>query len=984
MARARSRTAIGRTSTALGVAGTIALAPVLTGALPALAQEQAAAALDPVTIRVGANDGFTRVEFAGVVGSRARIRREGQAVIVRIGTTAAPDVSRLRVDPPPGVDDVQTRATMDATEIVMTLAEGADARSGMADGAVFLNLYPAGATPPPTAASAVPAGGAVPVTAVKAGERVTLTFGWAAPVGAAVFRRGEAVWVVFDTAARMDMSQARDLGPASDARWAVGPDYTAIRIAAPEGLAVTANGQGGQWSVTIGGPSGGGSGVTVDRDDAGATSLVATMAGATKTVWLTDPMVGDRFAAVTALAPGKGFGDRRQTVDLTLLPTAHGLAVETPTDDLTIRADGDLVTLGRPGGLTLSPPSMGLEASAPVEAETPRKADFPALVLADWAAVGDEGFSRRHRRLQDGATEESIAASDNPRAPIAARLAYIRFLVGSGLGYEAIGVVNAMFAQTPSLQGEPELRGLRGAARASIGRVEEAALDFGSGALAGDPSAKVWQGWIAAEQGDWVGARQAFAAGAAAIDQFPADWRARFGAAHAMAALETGDLDATRALLAYSFSQNAPAADQLTARLVQARLFEIEGQSDRALAVYRAIARAPLDGIATPAKLGVIKLEMAKGTMTADVAAAQLEQLKWRWRGDATELAVIRTLGDLYLSQGRYREAMDTLKRAGNRLANLPGAAELQLDLSNAFKALFLDGAADGLQPVQALALFYDFRDLTPVGADGDEMVRRLARRLVDVDLLDQAAELLKYQVDNRLEGVAKAQVATTLATVLLMDRQPEQALQAIWDSRTTLLPTALNAERRALEARALMELGRFDHALEVLGDDRSAEAQGVRADILWKQENWAGAAALYEARLGERHTDTARALTPDEESRVIRAGVGYSLAQDAAALGRLSRNYSPFITNARSGAAMRIALDGLDGSGGTARAQDFAGLTASADTFTGWITQMKAQLRERTGGAQAGAAQATGGNRPAAPARAQAQAPAAARPAAG
>ena len=33
---------------------------------------------------------------------------------------------------------------------------------------------------------------------------------------------------------------------------------------------------------------------------------------------------------------------------------------------------------------------------------------------------------------------------------------------------------------------------------------------------------------------------------------------------------------------------------------------------------------------------------------------------------------------------------------------------------------------------MQALALFYDFRELTPIGADGDEMVRRLARRLID------------------------------------------------------------------------------------------------------------------------------------------------------------------------------------------------------------------------------------------------------------
>ena len=938
---------------ALGAAGTIAFAPI-AGAVPAIAQE-VSAALDPVTIRIGANEGFTRVEFAGIVGSRARVRRDGRAVIVRIGSTAAPDVSRLKVNPPPGVEKVETRSALDATELVVTLAEGAEARSGSADGAVWLNLYPAGSTAAAaTQTSAVPAGGAVPVTATKTGQQVTLKFDWAAPVGAAVFRRGAAVWIVFDTAARMDLTRATDLGTGREARWAVGPDYTAMRISVPEGQPVTAAGEGAGWSVTIGGAPGAATGVDVTRDDTTDASIVARMAGATKAIWLTDPMVGDRFAAVTALAPGKGFGDRRASVDLTLLPTAQGLAVETPTDDLTIRAEGDLVTLTRPGGLLLSPPSAALDAAAPAEDHGPRKAPFPSLILADWADAGPEGFAARYRKLQDAAAQETIASTDNPRAPIEARMALTRFLVGNGLGFEAVGVVNALIAQTPAMQGEPEVRGLRGAARASIGRVEEAIIDVSAGSLAGDPATKVWQGYLASEQGDWAAARTAFAGGASVIDQFPAVWRARFGAAHAMAALETGDLTAARALLEYSFSQNAPAADQLTARLVQARLFELDGQSDRALAVYRAIGRAPLDGIATPAKLGVIKIELAKGTMTPVDAATQLEQLKWRWRGDATELAVIRTLGGLYLSQGRYREALDTLRGAGKRLGDLPGAVELQSDLQNAFRAMFLDGAADGLQPVQALALFYDFRDLTPVGADGDEMVRRLARRLIDVDLLDQAAELLKHQVDERLEGVAKAQVATNLATVYLMDRQPEKALQAIWASRTTLLPTALNAERRALEARALMDLGRFDHALETLADDQSPAARDVRAEIFWKQENWAGSAALYEARMGDRFKDTATALTPDEESSVIRAGVGYSLARDAASLARLSRNYAPFEAGARSGPALRIALDGLDGMEGATSAQDFAGLTASADTFTGWVAQMRAQLRDRTGGDRA------------------------------
>lgn len=967
---------------AAAAAGAVALAPLAAQAQAPI-QTQVTEAGDPVAIRVGVNPGFTRLEFAGVIGTRSQVRQAGRELIVRIGSTAAPDVSRLRVDPPPGVEGVATRAVRGGSELVLTLADGASIQSGRADGAVWVNLYAPGAGPA-AEAPAAPVNAVVPVGVVASDDKAVLSFRWPAPVGAAVFRRGEAVWVVFDAAARMDIDGDSDgeLGPAGAARWGVGPDYTAVRIAAPAALAVSARAEGSTWIVTLGGMPQSGAAIDVARDDQGS-GLVARMAGATRAIWLTDPMAGDRFAAVTARAPGKGLGQRRRLIDVTLLPSAHGLGIETPADDLTIRAEADRVGISRPRGLILSPPSV--ELARPAERDAPRKAPHPALILEGWGEAGPDGFSARYRALQQAAAEESIAAAGDPRTPAEARLALARFLVGSGLGYEAVGVLNALAAKTPAMAGEPEVRGLRAAARVSIGRLAEAETDLASPALSRDPSSQVWRGYIAAQRGQWAEARQAFSAGAGVIDQFPPVWRARFGAAHALAAVETGDLVAARALLTYSFSQGAPPADQLAARLVQARMFELLGETGRALAVYKAVARAPLDGIATPARLGVVKLELASGLLKPDQATAELERLRWRWRGDATELAVIRALGEIYLSQGLYREALDALRGAGGRLGQTPGAAQIHADLANAFRALFLDGAADGLQPVQALGLFYDFRELTPVGADGDEMVRRLARRLIDVDLLAQAAELLKYQADNRLDGVAKAQVASELATVQLMNRQPEAALQALWSSRTTLLPAAMAAERRVLEARALTQLGRYDHALEILARDQTPAAREVRAEIAWKQEKWAEAAGFYETRLGDRHRDTATPLSLAEETQVIRAGVGYSLGGDAAGLARLSRNYQPFVERARQAPAMRVALAGADGAAG---AQDFAALSAGVDTFGGWVAAMKAQFRERAeasstgassrGASSTAASNATGGSRPATPARPQPAAPAA------
>ena len=95
--------------------------------------------------------------------------------------------------------------------------------------------------------------------------------------------------------------------------------------------------------------------------------------------------------------------------------------------------------------------------------------------------------------------------------------------------------------------------------------------------------------------------------------------------------------------------------------------------------------------------------------------------------------------------------------------------------------------------------------------------------------------------------------MATDLAVIYLMDRRPEDALAMINNTRTTILPLALNLQRRIVTARALEGLGRYDAALEMLGTDISSEAQDVRATIAWRQRAWPAAGTAYERALGER-----------------------------------------------------------------------------------------------------------------------------------
>jgi tetratricopeptide (TPR) repeat protein len=844
------------------------------------------------------------------------------------------------------------------TQLVLTLAEGADTRTGVADGAVWVNVFPRPepAGPPDEAATPsveapalpvnrpdpLPRGGVVKAEITLGEGEAVLSFPFANPAGAAVFRRGGSIWVVFDAPARLDISTfPRGLRQMASAETFRGPDYAAVRIEAPPGMPFRADSAGDTWNIVLGrAPSPQGSVVRVVRDEAsGPAALKSAVAGATRVVRIEDPVVGDRMTVVTALGPAKGAPLRREFAQVTVLPSTQGLALESLVADIAVTHDGDIVRIGRPEGLALSPLSVG---SAPEDAglDAPRPAIMPALIdQVNWPRTGPEGFLSRYNELLSAAAEESQGGRE---AATASRFALARFLVGSELSYEAIGVLNDLARKSPQVLDSAEFRGLRGIARVMARRYAEAATDFSAPILASDPSASLWRAFISAQLGQWTEVRNEFAAGAEAFNQFSPVWKSRFARAEGQAALAQGDLEGADKAVRLALEDRAGSEETLAARLLQARLLEAQGAKDRAVRIYQAVATAPLDWLSTPAALQAARIRLDQGKINAVQAADEINALRFRWRGDGTELEIIRTLGGIYLDQGRYREALETLRSAGRSLPDLPEAVQLQADLNNAFRALFIDGVADGLQPVQALALFLDFKELTPLGADGDLMVRRLVGRLVNVDLLEQAAELLKHQTENRLEGAPKAQVATDLALIYLMDRKPEQALQAINNSRTTLLPPPMQMERRRVEARALIALNRPDDAVELLERDRSPEGEELRTEIIWRKKNWPVAASAFERSLGDRWRRPG-ALSPDEEGKLLRAGIAYSLAGDDAALTRLRTRYSGFIDEARNPDALRVGLTGLDS--GEIGSTDFSKVTADNEAFAGWVAKMRAKF---------------------------------------
>ena len=931
----RSRPAISLAVSASLALGSGAAAPA------ALAEDGLAMPTAPsgVSIKVGQADAFSRIEFDAVQPRSAR--RDGQDLVLQFGQVAAPNLSLLRVDPPRYLKTASTRQTAGGLELRLTLAPGVEAKLGRADGGAYVNLAPgASATAPADQTpdrkvDPVPASGVVKMHAQLQHGVLSLRFDWRSPVGAAVFRRGEAIWLVFDAHAKVDLSEApAGLPQARRIELVPTTHVTALRILAPDGVAASVDAQGAAWTLSLGAVSAKPSSPVTVKPEAGG--LAVQLAGATGVFWLDDPAVGDRLAVVTALAPVKGVAVPRRLVDADILASAQGLALSPLAQDLSVVSDGDVVRIGRPGGLQLSAQAPQI---ARVPLTLPQPAALPGLVDFDgWSKTGQGGFMARYETLLQGASDEGAKGKD---APLQARFGFARFLVGSQLAFEAIGVLDLMAKTDPQVTATPEFRGLRGAARVMAGRYKDAQADFSSPALSSDPSSALWRSYAAAKLGDAAGARQAFAEGRGVLGQFAPVWRERFLEAQGAAALAGGDLASARNILQVVQTLKPAGVDGDRLQLDLARLAQATGQPDQALPLFAAAEASPYGGVSAPALLYATEMQQGRDRISPADAMATLGSIRFRWRGDGTELEAARALGRLYIAQGRYRDALEALRASQTASAELPAAAAVQGDLGSAFRSLFLGGGADGLPPIQALALFLDFKDLTPVGADGDAMVRKLARRLVDVDLLDQAAELLKYQADNRLDGVARAEVDTDLALIQVMNRQPEAALDALNGSRTTLLPSALQSQRRVIQSRALSALGRYDDALEILDTDASPDARAARAEALWRKRDWPQAGKLMEVALGDRFKSAAP-LDDLEQAELLRAAIAYSLAGDEAGLDRLRTRYGVQAGGAKDAALLKVALAGPQAGFGAA---DYGRAGSEADTFATWVAAMKARL---------------------------------------
>lgn len=728
-------------------------------------------------------------------------------------------------------------------------------------------------------------------------EGVALNLRGTKDLRAAIFKRGEYIWAVLDGGGSVSMSKVpmEFLDSVSGMDEVYHPQATVLRFKIAPKLFPVARLFREGWVIELKPYA------SVPLDPLqiraqGALGLDARLflplrdPGAVLSI--TDPTVGDTLFVVPALPSGRGLESTRRYAEVELFASAQGLAIKPFMRMLTIQRLPKGVAVSKPQGLQLSKLD-GQILPDEEEEEVPSGAlPLPLKALVDFT-TWRIGPSEEYGELHEGLIHELASAEDEERPAIRWKMA--RFYLGHKMIPEALALMTLMSSDDPSLANDVEFRVARSVANTLMRRYDKALVDLTHDLLQFEPHSALWRARAHLGMGHWAEAQKAFEEGSSVLPFYDVDERSRFLLVGAEAALKSRDLDSVPVYLNLLAEMYLTPERASEVNYMQARLEEAKDAIAPALLSYRKVVAADIRPVSSRAEFDLINLSYRISDITREEAIDRLQRLRYIWRGDALELSVLKRLGQLNVENGDFREGLNTLRMAATYFSRQETAREVVQEMEHIFQQLYLKGKADTLPALTSLALYYDFRELTPIGAEGDIMIRQLAQRLVGVDLLGRAEKLLEHQIEHRLEGISKAQVATQLALIYLADKKPQKAFDIVRLTTQRMMPREMKTPRMQIMAQALMDLGRLAEAESSLIDDPSHEATLLRSDIYWLQQDWRKVVSVSEQILRGR-AQSGEPLGEEEGHHLLRMLVALSLLEETERVRAVREQYRPVV----------------------------------------------------------------------------------------
>jgi tetratricopeptide (TPR) repeat protein len=778
------------------------------------------------------------------------------------------------------------------------------------------------------------------VSAKTANGETSINFPWGTRTAVALFRRGQDVWLIFSEAKDVNIPLLRTILPkqvVNVTQYAY-PKNTVLRFVTDGTVFARTEQVKGRygWNVifsqTAPKPA---LDITVVADNIeGSTRLIFGAFDVAPELRFYDPNVGDPLIVIPAYENSRGVPLERNFPELSVLATAQGIAVINHREGANFNATRAGLIFSAKDGLAISESLPQVAGTGPVAG---------ASVTTGVMIPYDQWYVPNEKYRETELLRLNAIANANKASKADALFELAKLYLAQGFGTEAGGVLSLIRTEFPQYYAMNKLALLSAAAHVLENHIPEAAADLQAPELNELEETALWREVVALsapppsamqviqqaveQQTPATGTDSAAnnpvvgpplvaappAADAPAVPAskpvfhflkynktyirfYPPRLRQRLALLAGDAYLADGQQE--KALAAYDTLVRDGLLDpvRLDAEFALGSTAEKKGELDQAYEIYDRLATQKEDRrIAARARYAAAILRHAKGKITAEEAADILENTRTTWRGDSIERNILYSLVDLYTEAKRYDDVLRSYKAALEAFPNDPDSLKASGEMSALFERVFLDGLAEEMQPLKSLSLFYEFRDLTPLGEKGDKMVQKLADRLAAIDLLERATQLLENQIKFRATGEARSQIGARLALLYLLNRKPQEALSVLEVTNYGGNMPELQVQRRQLTAEALTKLNKHEEALGVIAGDTTKTGALLRLDILWALQDWPSVVNNAEDILNARPNLT-EPLSTTETEVLLKLALAYAFESDLVQLRYLRDYYSGLI----------------------------------------------------------------------------------------
>jgi hypothetical protein len=617
----------------------------------------------------------------------------------------------------------------------------------------------------------------------------------------------------------------------------------------------------------------------------------------TNIISLNDPIIGDVIKVATVTESNQNGGAARNFVEFNTLQSPIGLAIIPKVDDLKIEHNAKGVSVFANEGLSLS-------NVRDTKSQRIREHVQDVMASADPEAKHIFNFDRwRMGGLEELADNQTIVlggmANKDKNGRVQDALSLAKMNIANDRGQEALGFLNYAVQELPDLDKAPEFIALRGAAEALAGKYELAWEDLNNPILSNYEEIKYWRAYTLAWLGDWQQSASVLPSDITTLMTYPRALLEKLAIKLAEIHLRKNEVAKAELVLgALERDKNTlkpwtkAGLDYLTGQAARQK-----GNPEITYKLWQPLVTGDDRFYRARSGLALTLLELEDKNIDYNEAINRLEALRFAWRGDEIEAQTNFTLGRLYIENGNYLKGFGILRDA----TEISPHADINNDIHSYMVKNFVDivGNKEGITPEDAVMLYEEFKDLTPDNEEGRAMVRKLAERLVDADLLTRAAAIMQHQIDFRIAGEEQAKVSMRAAAIYLLDKDPKPALAALdkakiyYDSLNTDEGRAQSLSADLMKARAYSQMNQPQQALALLNSyPQTPEINRLRADIAWNAGSWADAAeAINDLILDEAITPD-KALSDAQADLILNRAVALNLSGNRVALANFQKRF--------------------------------------------------------------------------------------------